>query len=59
MHLEKIQQLLFTAYDIKNVLPNNIKFSTINVDSGETVLDYINDMIEILETLEAEVDTNA
>lgn len=54
MNIDKIQESLFAAYDIKNALPFNIKQYEVNPDTGETVLEYINDIIETLEGLEAE-----
>ena len=55
MNIEKIQQALFAAYDIKNTLPSDVKRYEVNPDSGENVLDYLNEIIETLEALEEDI----
>lgn len=54
MNIEKIQQALFAAYDIKNTLSFNIKQCVVNPETGETVSEYLNDIIETLEEVETE-----
>lgn len=54
MNIEKIQNALFYAYDIKyNIGSKDLK-KKINQDSGETLGDALEEIIATLEALEIE-----
>ena len=56
MNIDQIQQALFAAYDIKNNIPKRFKTYIVNPDSDESVLDYLDQIIDILEEMENEHD---
>ena len=50
--LEKLQQALFCAYDIKNNMSLKLRDYIVNPDTEETIGDYIGDIIDLLESME-------
>lgn len=56
MDIEIIQQALFSAYDIKYNLNMSEKCRVINQDSGELLIDALNQVIETLELAESHLE---
>ena len=54
MNIDQIQQALFASYDIKNNIPKRFKTYIVNPDSDESVLDYLDQIIDLLEEMENE-----